>query len=172
MLSAEIGRLDGRDVVIETDLSAADIRKDGLPRSNARPPGHPGVRVAFVSRFGPLLYSTDAHMDWRHNLRAIALALEALRAVDRYGVTRRGEQYTGWAQLSAAPAKVDRNAAADILVSMGGGDESRIPTDATYREKVYRAAARAVHPDRLGGDGSRMARLNEAVAVLRHSDSL
>ena len=31
-----------------------------------------------------------------HNLRSIALGLKALRAVDRYGVSRRGEQYAGF----------------------------------------------------------------------------
>ena len=31
-------------------------------------------------------YATDAYGDWKSNLRAIALGLEALRAVDRYGL--------------------------------------------------------------------------------------
>jgi hypothetical protein len=39
--------------------------------------------------------------DWQHNVRAIALGLEALRKVDRYGITRRGEQYAGWKALPA-----------------------------------------------------------------------
>ena len=44
-------------------------------------------------------YPCDKYSNWQANLRAIALSLEALRAEDRYGVTRRAEQYKGWAKL-------------------------------------------------------------------------
>src|SRR5690606_5164123 len=77
-----------------------DIRLDGLPRANARP-GHQGVVLAFDSKYGPLKYATDTFDRWQDNLRAIALGLESLRRVDRYGITKRGEQYTGWRQLPA-----------------------------------------------------------------------
>ena len=43
-----------------------------------------------------LVYATDCCDFWQHNLRSIALGLEALRAVDRYGISRRGEQYAGF----------------------------------------------------------------------------
>jgi hypothetical protein len=52
-----------------------------------------------------LVYATDACVYWQHNVRSIALGLEALRAVDRYGITRKGEQYAGFrAALSAGSA--------------------------------------------------------------------
>lgn len=43
-----------------------------------------------------LVYATDACQFWQHNVRSIALGLEALRAVDRFGISRRGEQYAGF----------------------------------------------------------------------------
>ena len=43
-----------------------------------------------------LVYATDCCVFWQHNLRSIALGLEALRAVDRYGISRRGQQYAGF----------------------------------------------------------------------------
>jgi hypothetical protein len=43
-----------------------------------------------------LVYATDVCESWQHNVRSIALGLEALRAVDRYGITRRGQQYAGF----------------------------------------------------------------------------
>ena len=52
--------------------------------------------VAFESKHGPLKYATDVFDHWHANLRAIALGLEALRKVERYGITQRGEQYTGF----------------------------------------------------------------------------
>lgn len=50
-----------------------------------------------------LVYATDACVLWRHNVRSIALGLEALRAVDRFGISRRGEQYAGF--RAALPAR-------------------------------------------------------------------
>jgi hypothetical protein len=106
LLARELDYLDARHIVIQADFSESDLRVDGMPRSNARAPYHPGVRIAFKSKHGPLTYATDAYEFWQHNVRAIGLGLEALRAVDRYGVTRRGEQYTGWKQLGAGTRPV------------------------------------------------------------------
>src|SRR5947208_1880483 len=86
---------DGGDQFAVTE---SDIRLDGRPRARAVA-SHPGVVLAFDSRHGPLKYAVDTFDRWQDNLRAIALGLEHLRAVDRYGVTRRGEQYTGWRQI-------------------------------------------------------------------------
>lgn len=43
-----------------------------------------------------LVYATDTCVYWQHNVRSIALGLEALRAVDRYGISKRGQQYAGF----------------------------------------------------------------------------
>jgi hypothetical protein len=74
--------------------------------------GFPGVRIAFESKYGPLTYATDEFVTRPARLAdqrpRIALALQALRAVDRYGVTKRGEQYTGWKALPAGKAQPRR----------------------------------------------------------------
>jgi hypothetical protein len=52
----------------------------------------------------------------RMNARAIALGLEALRKVDRYRITKRGEQYTGWSALPpATPMGAAKMTADDAL---------------------------------------------------------
>lgn len=51
-----------------------------------------------------LVYATDCCDFWQHNVRSIALGLEALRAVDRYGISRRGEQYAGFRAALTAGA--------------------------------------------------------------------
>lgn len=91
------------DVVVTLGVGLADrdLRLDGQPRANARAYSHPGVELSFDSKHGRLTYATDEFDDWQDNLRAIALSLEALRAVDRYGVSKRGQQYTGYALLAA-----------------------------------------------------------------------
>ncbi len=103
-LEYELDRLSARDVVIQVDgLSLQDIRNDGWPRGSWN--GGPGVVVSFESPKGSISMPCDRFGDWRDNLRAIAKSLEALRMVDRYGVTRGNEQYRGWAKLADPNAK-------------------------------------------------------------------
>lgn len=102
LLDAELRHLDGRRCVIAAGFREQDLRLDGLPRSGAREPSHPGIEISFDTRaHGRLVYATDVCERWEHNVRSIALGLESLRAVDRYGITRKGEQYAGWKQIGA-----------------------------------------------------------------------
>lgn len=121
--------LGGDDILLGVGLSESDIRLDGQPRANARAMGHPGVEVSFNTKaYGRLTYATDQYTDWQDNVRAIALSLEALRAVERWGVSK-GRQYTGFALLEAGPGPIDRGRK---LVEKYGG---------------VREALRHTHPD-------------------------
>lgn len=102
-LEYEVDRLGGTDIVIGVGLTEYDVKTDGSPRANARPMLHPGVEISFNSKHGRLTYATDVYTDWRDNVRAIVKGLEALRGLDRWGVARRGEQYAGFAMLTAGP---------------------------------------------------------------------
>lgn len=135
LLERELSYLDAVDVVFQIALQESDFRRDGKPRANARA-SHPGVILAFQSRFGPLKYATDAFTDFQANVRAIALSLEALRKVDRYGVSKRGEQYTGWKALPSAAASLV--ARGKRLIEEHGGVVQ---------------ALKATHPDH-GGDSN------------------
>lgn len=150
LLRTEVYYLGAELVVLQIDVTAGDLRRDGMLRANARV-GFPGVRVSFNSVYGPLTYSTDRFDDWQDNIRAIALALKALRAVDRYGVNKRGEQYTGWLAIEAGP-NMDVTAA-EALIRKHGGDGG-IP-----------AALKATHPD-LGGNRDDFDAVQIARAVL------
>jgi hypothetical protein len=159
-LQYELGMLDAVEpVVLEAGFQPHEIRIDGLPRRGARP-GDPAVIVSFDSRVGPLRYGCDTFWTHEDNLRAIALALEALRAVDRYGVTKRGEQYTGFAALppTAEPGMTRQEAEAFIRHAAATG--SATCPQLTLRE-AYRRAARRLHPD-VGGDPEQWARLDRA----------
>lgn len=133
ILQWELGWLGSNEVVIEAGFRERDIRLDGWPRSDARQPDFPGVIISFESKHGPLRYGTDAFPRWQSNLRAIALGLEALRKVDRYGIGRRGEQYQGWKQLPSGEAS---------LIDRG---RELIDEHGSMREALM-----ATHPDRGG----------------------
>jgi hypothetical protein len=144
LLDRETYMLGADVVVLQVDVTEADIRRDGMIRANARA-RFPGVRVSFESRFGPLTYATDRYDDWRDNIRAVALSLEALRKVDRYGVNKRGEQYQGWIAIEAATGETKLQEARDLIASYGGLAE----------------AIKATHPDR-GGKAEDFHKVQEA----------
>lgn len=151
LLRHELEKLKAKNVVIQLALTPADIRIDGLPRAGARPT-HPGVILAFDSKHGPLSYPCDTYDAWEDNLRAIALALEALRAVDRYGVTRRAEQYRGWQQLPENAGGGDLAWAVRNLAQLSGIHLDPARPDKLACETAYRAGLRRCHPDTGGSD--------------------
>lgn len=177
LLERELLHLDARDVVLEADFREQDLRLDGLPRSNAREPQDPGVRLAFASKHGALVYQCDSVDGWRENVRSIALGLDALRAVDRYGITRHAEQYRGWKQIGGGAAVVpdappDREQAAVNLVSLvfrDGPVATRVADLLTGRldlNDVARRAQRRAHPD-TGGNAALFDAVQRSIAVLR-----
>lgn len=174
LLIREVDMLDGSLVVLQIDVEDGELRRDGMLRANARV-GFPGVKVSFTSRHGPLTYATDAYEQrywndlpgWQANIRAIALALEALRAVDRYGVTTSGEQYRGWTAIASKPALMTREQAAEFLAHWAGLGTTLGLFDGYPNavQAAYRAAAKRVHPD-VGGDPDLFRRLTAARDLL------
>lgn len=169
-LEKELNHLGAKNVVIEADFRADDICLDGLPRANARKPGHPGVIVSFDSHKGPLSFACDAFEEWQSNLRGIALTLERLRLVDLYGVTQSGEQYKGWAALPPSGGSETfetKEAAAGWLAARS--DTGHIMIDVLnvvpVRTNVIRELTRRFHPDN-GGDPADFRRLQNAKEIL------
>ena len=147
LLETELGHLRAKDILIQAYFCREDIRNDGWPRSNARPQ-KPGVVVTFHKGGAAMSFPCDRFDGWEDNLRAIALSLQALRMVDRYGVTGNNEQYRGFAAL---PPKSDTRAAAlQFLNRVTGLPVPQIQSDP---QGAYRLAARACHPD-TGGSSS------------------
>ena len=144
LLEYEIGRLGGHDVILGAAFREEDLRLDGMPRSNAREPWHPGIEISFDTPKGRLVYATDVCEYWQHNVRSIALGLEALRAVDRFGITRHGEQYAGFLQLEDSVEKGRRlvEEAGGVTAALkrwhpdGGGDARAFGAVQAYRERV------------------------------------
>lgn len=175
LLDRETTHLGAELVVVQIDATEAEVRRDGMPHGDTKV-GHPGVVVSFESRFGPLRYAADTYRApapaWQANVRAIALSLEALRAVDRWGVTHRGEQYQGWTAIEApkptfagwheAASWMREYAISELHILQGAGDDWNA---------LYRAMARRMHPDQ-GGSRADWDRLAEARDVLAKAGML
>ena len=161
LLESELHHLGAKDILIQAHFKLEEIRNDGWPRSSARP-SQPGVILNFQIKQESYSYPCDRFDAWEDNLRAIALSLQALRAVDRYGVTRGREQYQGFKRLeSAAPAPNTRDAATQFLASHAG-----VPIEDVRKDPdgAYRLAARKMHPDLHPDQGGS----HEAFIQLQH----
>ena len=152
----ELRYLRARDIILELDVQEQHIRQDGWIRASAAPK-YSGVILSFYSNKlkGPLRYPCDAFRKWEDNVRAIALALEALRKVDRYGVTTHNEQYAGWKALPAATKTLMTTEAAakliDGIVANGLGWTGLLEGGPPCSDAV-RLAQFATHPDHGGTD--------------------
>lgn len=185
LLQRELDHLRARNIVIEAAFRESDLRIDGWPRADARTPDDPGVIVSFDSIHGPLRYACDRFAGgqyrtqgklpgWQCNVRAIALGLEALRKVERYGIATRAEQYRGWNALPSGIAMAEftpRSAAGFLADHAGGGwDTEHIETapgtvDKLAAERAYKTAVKTHHPD-VGGDHDTFVRLQRAYDTL------
>lgn len=178
-LGHEIELLGGRDTVIEVDVREGDIRTDGMLRAEARS-NSPAVVVAFeTSNHGAMLYRSDRFGEawsnrpgWQENVRAIALTLEALRAVDRYGATETGQQYAGFKALPAGRAmpssQMTKQAALELFASYCYTDvpAEHLNTDPDSLRSLWRRARKAAHPDRHGGAQTLWDQVEHAACVL------
>lgn len=167
LLARELDMLDAQQIVLELDVRERDLRLDGLPRADARM-GSPAVRLSCTTRWGPFQMEAAEYRHWQDNVRAVALSMEALRAVDRYGVSKRGEQYRGWRQIAAsstAPEDAITNTAQarEVLARETGLTDEQVKADLVG---AIRTAVLKTHPDRPGGDEVRFRRVQRAKELL------
>jgi hypothetical protein len=199
LFDRELTHLGAREAVIQVAADERGMRLDGGLRADAKV-SHPGVIVSFeTKKYGPMRYFTDvfdkgsrwvkgtkneygwysggrseAIPGWQMNARAIALGLEALRKVDRYGITKRGEQYTGWSALPPATpmgaGAMTVEQAADFIAehSTRAGlplDRDDILDMGAWLNDGYRMAAKVLHPD-AGGSTQDFQKLQVAKRIL------
>ena len=155
LLDDELRAIDARQCVLSLDIDPNHWRRDGQPRED-KPAKSPAVVLSFeTKKAGPLQYPCDSFIDWRDNVRAIALSLEALRKMDRYGVTKNAEQYKGWARLGGPAPTSDSytpETAADYLGKLTGIPPADLLRSRDAFVDALKQAKILTHPDRVGVD--------------------
>lgn len=173
LLDLELFKLDARNVVLQLAVTDAQLRLDGGIRADARVTD-PAARLLFDSREGALGYACDRFRSWQENVRAIALGLEALRKVDRYGIGA-GQQYKGYRAIEGSAAVMTPVVACAILARVAWPNEAadrqamwapKIGTDTQIAASTLRKARANSHPDRLGGDRTAWDQVEQAARVL------
>jgi hypothetical protein len=176
LLEQELRKLSAHNITIQAYFNRADIRNDGWPKSSAKPTAA-GVVLSFDVRkwdavqrknsITELSFPCDTFTTFDDNLRAIALALEALRKVDRYGVAPANEQYKGWAQLSEPPdpSSMNRDEAVAFIAGHSAFSASAVLNG--QADRAYKVALMKLHPDNpVTGNHELFLRLQRAKEVL------
>lgn len=151
-LQAQLDRLgvkDG-DVVVSTNLVT---RLDGFPRSGQAEPSDPGVALYFRLKGQDRCLACDRYRRVACNMAAIAAHIEALRAIERYGVGTLDQAFAGYTALPSPVA--DAIAWWDVLRI----DRASATADAV--QQAYRSLARQYHPD-AGGSTELMTKITLA----------
>lgn len=135
--------IDRQDVVVSTNVRT---RLDGLPRSGEPKPSDPGAAVYWETRKQDRrVMAIDRYSEVADNLAAIALTLEAMRAIERHGGAQILDRaFTGFTQLAAPVATRHWR---DVL---GVGN---VVISADELELAYKRARSAAHPDNDGKAG-------------------
>ncbi len=177
------------DAVVQLAVPAGAIRQDGGLAKGRQAPEHPGVILSFEGADRPYRFACDQFTSrgyrntldgWQTNMRAIALGMESLRRLDRYGIAAGGEQYVGFEALPAGRAMpaggntMTVQAAAEILAAEAIDPAvsatpiftaAELLSQPVARVSAYRMAVRRLHPDQ-GGEPAAFVRLNTARDVL------
>jgi hypothetical protein len=147
-LEDQLDRLGAKQATLSTNVS---LRLDGRPRSDERP-ADPGAAIYFSFRGKATVLACDTYTAVADNIAALAAHLDALRAIERYGVGSLEQALAGYKALPA-------DSAADWRAVFGFARSSS-PSLAEI-DKAFKAAARTKHPD-VGGTEIEMAHLNRA----------
>ena len=171
-LRHELARLGADTAQLCIAVHHGQIVADGSrPYAGARPE-HPGVIVVADTRHGPARWGTDRYRHWTDNVRAIRLGLESLRAVDRYGITRSGEQYRGFAALPPGdaddtPTHLTRDQALDVIRRHADAPTASDAEVVRHLDRLFRRAAKTAHPDAPDGSTDAFLRLRQAHDLLK-----
>lgn len=149
ILLKQLRLLGGANMVLSTNLR---LRLDGMPYSNQAQPRDQGVAVYFTYKNKAMCFACDRWDKIQDNIYAVAMTIDALRGIERWGSGEMVQQaFTGFVAL---PAPESTRAPEEVLGVRRGATHDEI--EAAFRKKIFSA-----HPDH-GGSGAAMQELTEA----------
>ena len=117
-------------------------------------PADEGIAIYFTLRGRPLVMARDRYHRAEGNMRSLALALEAMRQLERHGgATMMDRAFAGFAAL---PPPAGSRPWHELLELPAGSPRTREAIEAAYKR-----LARRHHPDQ-GGSADAMAAVNLA----------
>lgn len=140
--------MGGARLIISSNL---ELRMDGLPWSGQRQPTDKGIAVYFNYKGKPVAFACDKWATIEDNLWAVKLTIDAMRQIERSGVSELLERaFKGFDALPAPSGA----AWWEIL-----GVSAISPIDDI--KAAFRTLARKHHPD-MGGDSNEFLKITAA----------
>jgi hypothetical protein len=165
--------MKAKTIVISSNLTT---RADGTPSSDGpmRPNGDPGVAVYWTReehrakrwQLVPYCMPCDRWDRISDNLHALALSIEAMRGMERWGAVSTEQAFAGFAALPAGSGDeiIPRQPSADWRTILGGSwPDGLAPAELLGIAKArHRKLIATAHPDQ-GGSTERAAQINAAI---------
>lgn len=145
-LEDELRRLGATAVLLSSNV---ELRLDGMPRSDRRPPEDPGVAIYFKLKNKDRCLAVDRWDKVADNIAALAAHIDAIRRIERYGVGTLDQAFAGYTALPPTEA--------DWWLILGVSERATLEEV----ETAFRERAKKLHPD-VGGTHEDMAQLTEA----------
>jgi hypothetical protein len=148
-LQREISRLNAEKPVLSSNVK---LRLDGEPAGDDGNRRHddPGVVLYFTLKGQARCLASDKYHKVADNVAAIAAHIEAIRAIERYGIGTLDQAFAGYSPRLEASTL-------EWWLVLGVSPAASVE----QIELAYVTKAKLHHPDR-GGSEHQMARLNEA----------
>jgi hypothetical protein len=172
-----LDELEKMGVTICVISSSVDVRVDGIPRlgvnADSRSFKEPGVALYFSLKGRPFVMAQDAYSSPGVNLRSLALALEAMRALERHGGgTMAGKAFDGFAALPPPAGMKPKRPWWQVLRYSENPEDRELLSVGEVKAR-FNTLAKRMHPD-SGGDSDDLSELtmarDEAVAELGGSE--
>lgn len=151
----EIRQLGGRQTIISTNIP---LRNDGLPYASFRIPADKGVAVYFTLKNEQMVFACDKWDKIEDNVQAIRKTIEALRGLDRWGVSEMLKRaFTGFKALGA-PQGVKEQEWWQLLNLAPTATEEQI-------RARFRELAKLHHPDVTKGSHDYFTQIKNAAEI-------
>lgn len=159
-LSDELHRLGAVSPVMSSNIP---LRGDGMPYADAarRRMDNPGVAVYFMLKGKRMVMAQDDYWDVAANFRSLALAIEAMRQLERHGGgTMMEKAFYGFAALPPPAGSKPRRPWWTVLHYSADPKERELLSLAEVKAR-YATLAKRLHPD-AGGTAEGFTELNQA----------
>lgn len=147
----QVKLLGGRLPILSTNVP---LRLDGLPRAAAGEPADPAAALYFTRDGEQLVFACDKWDRVGANIRAIALTIEALRGISRWGSgDMLRSAFRGFVALPETAGQ-QRHWTEVLGLSLGAGETEIVD--------AYRRLSKLRHPDSPGGSHAAFVELTAA----------
>lgn len=135
-----------KSIIMSTNVP---LKNDGFPYANYKQPDDKGVAVYFTYKKEAVVLCCDEYNKIEDNMWAIAKTIEALRGIERWGVSEFLKR--SFAGFNALPPKSEGARRREWWVVMDYVEKpGRMPWDVAGIQAQYKSLAKARHPD-VGG---------------------